>query len=146
MVHAPGPNAYDIFDAARAQWQLESYPQYLTYVVETNVAGKKGPLVNDYETVCYCTKGDIRVDPISTEEAQHPTTPHGINIRFNITIGCHTAARSVGRPGSQSAVFIWAKDRTNPVCPEFQRRVRFADHRNHDDLCDKSVQHTVGRC
>jgi hypothetical protein len=85
--NAPEPSAYDIFNAARAQWQAETYPQHLSYVIETSVAGKNGPLVNDYEATCFCTKGDIRVDPISTEEAQHPTTPHGVNFRFNFTIG-----------------------------------------------------------
>ncbi|HEX8806978.1 MAG TPA: hypothetical protein VF741_08510 [Candidatus Aquilonibacter sp.] len=84
---SPVPSAYDIFNAARAQWQLETYPQYLTYVVETDVAGKNGSLVNDYQALCFCAKGDVRVDPISTEEARHPTTPHGISFRFNVTIG-----------------------------------------------------------
>jgi len=81
------PNAYDIFDAARAQWQTQTYPPYLRYTIETDVAGKSGPVVNDYSAICLCTKDDIRVDPISVEEAQHPSTPRGMNFRLHITLG-----------------------------------------------------------
>jgi hypothetical protein len=87
LVNPSAPNAYDIFDAARAQWQTETYPRYLQYVIETRVGGKNGALVNDYAARCFCINGDIRVDAVSAQENQHPTTPHGVSVKFNITIG-----------------------------------------------------------
>jgi hypothetical protein len=74
------PDPYQIFGDARAYWQQQKYPVVIDYTLAVDVVEGGNERVEHYASEYDAVAGNIRVDPISDYQRDHPVVPKGINV------------------------------------------------------------------
>ena len=99
MTAAPPPDAYAIFQRARSAVTAAAYPRRLDYTVA--ISGYDGDRFreNHYRASYKASSGEVLEEPISDEELAAPSTPHGVKVRFAVTLyGVVGIVIPLGRP------------------------------------------------
>jgi hypothetical protein len=93
------PNPYQIYARARAVWESQRYPQYVSYIVVVNVDDKGVPKANHYNAAFDAVHDRVYTNVVSEEEQLDPHVPDGVNMSIDPKRQFRTLfKRRVGRP------------------------------------------------
>jgi hypothetical protein len=106
VIAGPATDAYAIFLHARAAVSAAQYPLALAYTIAVSGNAGSSSQTNHYRAFDSPDDGKLFVNPISSEEAVHPVTPHGANLHVTFKISWNagaggetgTATAPAGRP------------------------------------------------
>jgi hypothetical protein len=74
---------YQIYARARAVWQAQSCPPYVSYLIVVNVDERGTPKANHYRAAFDAVHDRVYTEAVSEEEATDPHTPDGINMTID---------------------------------------------------------------
>jgi hypothetical protein len=101
----PVTDAEAIFERARTTWSNMSYPSLLDYRIAVHFIAGGATHVEHYTGEVEPASGECRVHAFSDEEAEHPTTPHGINVMLTFGLGGSTAFSTILNPAPKPVSF-----------------------------------------
>ncbi len=116
---AAAPDPYAIYAQARARWQSQSYPAFLTYRVTISGADGTGTVTNTYGSSTDTATNAIAVTATSVEESAHPYTPHGVTLQSKISIS-YAGKPVLGKAPSVDPTGIVHVSRVMPISNQQQ--------------------------
>jgi hypothetical protein len=140
LLHAAQPPITDaeaIFERARTTWSNMTYPSLLDYRISVHLTAGNLTSIEHYTGEVEPASGECRVHAFSDEEAEHPTTPHGINVVLTFGLGGRTAFGTLLNPTPKPVSFG-----TPDLSPLYSFGIR-AGKRLTDD--EPSTLKTIGR-
>ncbi|HEX3548793.1 MAG TPA: hypothetical protein VHT53_00350, partial [Candidatus Elarobacter sp.] len=100
--YAPGDGPM-LFARARDAWTAMRYPPLVTYDVAVRVTRASAVRGDRYAGVVRPATADFRVALMGEDEQLHPYVPHGVNVKWQITIGINSGGRGIGETADHAS-------------------------------------------
>jgi hypothetical protein len=91
-IASPAPDAYAIFAHTRSAVSAAQYPFALEYTIAVSGNAGSSSQTEHYRAFYSPDDGKLLVNPVSSEEAAHPVTPHGANLHLTFKISINAGA------------------------------------------------------